>query len=819
MYNPRLQVGRPNAAAVDETGGVTVKARTPLIVESPVGRREADSTGSPVGVARLDVDRSYAGVAELLQEFINQSNPEAWARITAKIDYTYAGLDRSLTPLEVETDFAREVEGRLAKRQKLLFKPNLVSLSNIDPETHGPGMGNTTCTDWVFVAALMRWFHDELGVSYHQMALGEAATSMPAMAGMLSRLNSEGGVVTTEAAIEGKIGDFYGGWGFYFVRKYLAETLAPGAIDDPMKGYQESLAGSHIPPGETSDKLLVYDLNRIFDDPTKGRELEVPGGINFESIILHKAIVGGDPDDPEDLKAYPGCILINVPKLKVHNFTLFTNVIKNLGIGLYPMQTARAGGCKWDYSVPHTPVPGMKGNIPHQIWDPELDPETGYPRRNRAGVYQVRKTGGITATMIDIIKAVADQGIYMIHVSDAIEAINTEHTGRGVRQAEGMVFAGLDPVATDLASARYMFSNVPIAEAEAAGRDLPPGERFPQAVPVPSVEAGNIVTRADYDYPLSRDVCFENAEKRGLGGRDYFAVGWDEVTDRPLVSVQGHLGTVSDGRFCDLVTETLYFDLYKIPWDLQKTTFGYLDAVDELTGSSLKREFLDAFDEDGDGVVSYEEFGTKGLTGSVLYWAGSAYSKLATEEYGYLRAGFGLITSMLKAGDASWNSDGHDLFKEYSYGLLCLAAYQMSQLEMELPDPFCPGMTCGKGKWPSLQLARFAYLGIALYGEGFPTEIAFPSLYGSAFQYADLVQNDGRHVGDIRSQPDPEGLRRYLSSVAKGEGAPLDFTVYVPAGFDNMGGASVPNVQVADDPGRIFTASFSAGQEIWSGAV
>jgi hypothetical protein len=741
----------------------------------------------------MDAGRSYAGIGELLKEFIDGSSQEVWEQITARIDYTCAGLDRALGPLEVETGFGRDIESRLARGQKLFFKPNLVALTNIDPQTHGPGSGSTTCTDWAFIAALMRWFHDKLGVSYHQMALGEAATSMPGAAGMLSRLNPEGRPVTTQAAIEGKVGGFYGGWGFYFVRKYLAGALAPGATDDPMKGYEESLAGTYIPPGSASDRLMVYDLNRIFDDPTKGRDVEVPDGVNFRSIVLHKAVVGGDPEDPEDRKAYPGAVLVNVPKLKVHNFTLFTNAIKNLGIGLYPMQMARAGGCKWDYSVPHTPVPGMKGGIPHQVWEPELDPETGFPRRDEAGAYRVRKTGGITATMIDIIEAVRSQGIYMIHAVDAIEAINLEHTGRGTRQPEGMVFAGLDPVATDLASARYLFSNVPLAEAVAAG--------------------------PDYDYPLSRDVCFENAERRGLGERSYFVVGRDEVSGSPLFSVQGHLGTVREGAFSDLVAGTLYFDLYKMPWDLQRTAFGYLAAVDELTGSSYEREFLEAFDEDGDGIVSYEEFGRTGLSGPMLYWSGSLFSKLATEDLGYLSAGFRLTTSMLKASDAAWNPDGHDLFREFSFGLVCVAAYQMSQLDVELPDPFCPGLSFGKGKWPSFQLARFAYLGMGLYGEGFPDRIAFPSIYGSAFQYADLTQNGGRYVGAIRSEPDPEGLRRYLSSLTDGEGTPLDFTVYVPAGYDTVGGASVPNAQVTDDPARIFTASFAAGEEVWSGPL
>ena len=120
-----------------------------------------------------------------------------------------------------------------------------------------------------------------------------------------------------------------------------------------MLGYEESVAGTYIPMGLTPDKLMVYDLNRISDDPTKGLECEVPDGVNYKSITLHKAIVGGNKGDPEDLKANPGCILVNVPKFKVHAITLFTNIIKNLGIGLYPMQWSGKGNCQWDYSIPH----------------------------------------------------------------------------------------------------------------------------------------------------------------------------------------------------------------------------------------------------------------------------------------------------------------------------------------------------------------------------------------------------------------------------------------------------------------------------------
>jgi len=50
--------------------------------------------------------------------------------------------------------------------QKLLLKPNLVVHRCTDSITHGPGdvMG---CTAWPFIAALLRWFHDKLDITYH----------------------------------------------------------------------------------------------------------------------------------------------------------------------------------------------------------------------------------------------------------------------------------------------------------------------------------------------------------------------------------------------------------------------------------------------------------------------------------------------------------------------------------------------------------------------------------------------------------------------------------------------------------------------------
>jgi hypothetical protein len=136
------------------------------------------------------------------------------------------------------------------------------------------------------------------------------------------------------------------------------------------------------------------------------------------------------------------------------------------------------------------------------------------------------------------------------------------------------------------------------------------------------------MSKNGFDCPLSRDVCFERAEKRGLGKRNFYVAGTDVVTGLPLVSLKGHLGKVRGGEFSDLITNNLYYGTFKFPWDMQKTAFSYLEATDKLAGTSIKKEFLDTFDEGGDGVVTYENFGKKGIWATSLHLAGDILTPL-----------------------------------------------------------------------------------------------------------------------------------------------------------------------------------------------
>ena len=169
----------------------------------------------------------------------------------------------------------------------------------------------------------------------------------------------------------------------------------------------------------------------------------------------------------------------------------------------------------------------------------------------------------------------------------------------------------------------------------------------------------------------------------------------------------------------------------------------------------------------------------------------------------------------LKLRDPQRNSRGYDFLREFSFGAVCMTAFRMSLMETESPDLFLPGLTWGKGKWPSFQMAQFISLGNSLYGQDFPFQPGFPSLYGSIVYYADLTQNEGKYLGGSGRIPDPEKIRQYVAAVQKGQDQPMDFTIYVPAGYESLGGSPLPNVEATDDPAKVLTVRFNGGREVW----
>jgi len=789
-----------------------------LDINSSLGIKKLDSSGEAVAGVRMEVSAAYAGIPGLLQRVINENDSSAWTEIMNKIDYIYANIDHVFTGLEGETGFSREVKCQTDSGKKLLFKPNLVAPSVIDPISHGEGSGAPVCTEWPLIAALMRWFHDKLDIRYSQMALGEASTSTFFMAYVHSK--STGRVITTEAVIEGRSDDFYGGWGFFFVRRYLSEHHPSSHTDDPMLGYEDSVAGNYIPPGRTGNRMMVYDLNKLKDDGGKGRSVEVPGGANFKEITLHKAIIGGVPGDSDDLKKYPGCVLVNVPKLKIHAQDLLTNAIKNLGIGLYPTQCP-SGKCEnetsWKYSYPDTPIPSYKGKIPHSPWILEMDDKTNLPVKGENGQYIARKTAGFSGTQSDIIRAVQSQNVFMLHVVDAIEMINISHNpdGNAVRVPEGYVWASLDCVALDLFCARYCFKTLPMLEALKLKEENGWLTEFVHHVPVAVVDGKNISTVQGLDSPLFRYDLYRYAEERGVGRQQYYVVGWDTLTGTPMASLAGHLGRVDDGKFHELMTETMYYNPQTILHDLQKTILSYAEAYDSISGSSLFKEFMEKFDENNDGVIDYDEKGRKGFDTAQFGMLAYALNLQITEEYGMLKGSFIEATSYIKNTNKALNQQGHDFADAIELVQKAGIAFRMSMSEVVHQDRFIQGMTYGKGKWPSWETVHYFQYTEALYGSRAPADIKLASLYGKAFQYADKVLNEGGYTGSTdQGASESDAMNKYFKALSKGA-ALLDFTLYVPEGYGGLEAVNIPNVKESVDPGEVFTARFNKGQEVW----
>jgi len=781
--------------------------------ESTIGKVSIDHEGVPVTVLKLDPKKAYLGIPALLQKYINESSEASWQTIRDKIDYMYSHLDVALGILDKKDNFSRQLKPQVKEGKKLLFKPNIVNALNIDPITHGETTTSNTSTEWSLIAALMRWFHDKLDISYHQMALGEAGSAMSMTAGLFGLYYNSGKPFATEAALEGKAGGFYGGWGFYFVRKYLAETHASNHLDNPMFGYEESLAGKFIPPGEAKDKLMVYDLNRLYDDPSKGREIPVPDGANFKKITLHKVIIGADPSDKLDRLLYPGCVLVNVPRLKIHLIDLLTNAIKNLGIGLYPQeapQNAVKGSTQWKYAYPFTFYPGMKTEIPHAVWVPEQDNNSGYPKLDASGKYIVRKTDGIAGTQADIIRAVQAQNVCMLHIVDGIEFTNISHQGGGTRVPEGYVFASKDPVALDSLCARYCCKTVPAKRARELQKKYQYPDDFFREVPVVAVNGKNLVSEKDYDSPLWRYGLYKYAENRGVGKRQYFVSGEDVITGQEIASVEGHLGRINGNNFEELITGTLYYAPACFLWDMGKTALSYARANDALTGSTYYRQLLDEFDENKDGVISYEETGKKGYYHAVLRGGSFMMTQVASVPYGGSYGNFMTRSTVLKCSNKSWNTKGHDYSREHIIGQASAVAYALSNLDAELDDPFCPGLKYGKRKWPSLQLAMHQNIASSIYGISYPSKIDLASLYGWAFQHADRSLNGAAYV----ASGSLEAAQHYVNDVLAGK-KPLDFTLYVPPSFKQVSSVTIPNIQETTDPEKFFTASFNSGREIW----
>ena len=766
-----------------------------------------DCEGTVVAAVRMDADTAYEDIYNLLKKVIDDDDKESWNAILDKIDYIYENLDCLLEDLERETQFGYKLWEELRKGKKLLFKPNIVAPNVIDPVTHLEGAGAIACTEWPFLAALMRLFHDRYDIEYSQMALGEASSTTFLMADYFKKLLRR--PISTEAVLEGKDRSFYGGYGFYFVRRYLKDRHPADHTDDPMNGYAESVEGSYVEPGRGGNRLLVYDLNKV--DRERGRYVDIPDGVNFQKIMLHKVIVGGKPKSEENQKEYPGCILVNVPKCKMHAQDLLTNAVKNLGIGLYPSVSQEDE--EYKYANEAGENLGLKGKLPHSTWVYEMDRESWFPKIDANGTYKMKKTGGLSATQVDMVEAVQRQGVFMIHICDAIHMINLSHDpdGNGKRMKEGFAFASLDPVALDLCCARYCFKTVPMQEAKQICDSEDLSQEFLQYVPVARIDGYNIVTKTGVDSPLLRYPGYEYEEQRGIGSTMYYVTGCDTTANMPLASIDGHLVGISKDGIEEVMTDAMYYNLTTFLHDMQNTVFSYAMASDILTETNLMRELLELFDENEDGVIDYEEKG-RGIETALFSFVNPLNHISVMAPFGQYQAAFQLASIMLRNSEREWNELGHTFTKERTIVKNLLLAYEMSQQKEMMPDLFFEGMSYGQGMWPSFYTVCYISLTKALYGGASFSEMSLSSMYGNLFQYADKAYEGGRYTKTIKEgECDPNALKHYLNDVRMGHDT-MNFILYVPEGYGTFDGIPIPNVQETKDRERLFHSYF---EQMW----
>jgi hypothetical protein len=402
----------------------------------------------------------------------------------------------------------------------------------------------------------------------------------------------------------------------------------------------------------------------------------------------------------------------------------------------------------------------------------------------------------------------------MLHVADAIEAVNIHHSGPGCTPVqEGFIFAGKDMVALDNCASRYLFSMVPMNESSALAQKYHLKSDVIQRVPMPALQGTNIVSGEGCDSSLTRYGLLKHCQERGLGQQDFYVAGDDLWEGGKLASLNHHLGRVIAGTFNEFLTDTMYHTPNKPLWDLQATCLTYLALDDKVTGSNHRAKVLQAYDENGDGIIDYMETGRGDHPGTTAY--GAAISNQNLDPLAALKLRFLLASQPLRLMNKNWNASAHDIGADGLLAQTLAAAFAMSNAGNESPDPLYPGRSWGNGKWPSFQTAMTHLLLTRIYGPNFPARFdTGMSPYGLALTYTDARWNDKRFVSPKALAGKWDIIAFYHRAVAQGS-ARLPFTFYVPQGMGQTSSGPIPNVQETADPGKIFTAAFNDG-ETWS---
>jgi hypothetical protein len=166
---------------------------------------------------------------------------------------------------------------------------------------------------------------------------------------------------------------------------------------------------------------------------------------------------------------------------------------------------------------------------------------------------------------------------------------------------------------------------------------------------------------------------------------------------------------MEDGKFSEIMTDTLYFHRSNILWDLQTPVLAYAKATDQLSGSNYYEEFM-ALDEDQNGVIDDSEFGRKGSVDCVIALLGIDVSLIGKGEVEH--GIFFFNSRYLKYADPAWNVRKLDTFRVFwDAGAFPVALQMAADKENQGTDPFFGipyGAVDGALKWPSLQFARYS---------------------------------------------------------------------------------------------------------------
>jgi hypothetical protein len=512
-----------------------------------------------------------------------------------------------------------------------------------------------------------------------------------------------------------------------------------------MQGHLQSVYGPYTPPGKARDQLIFLDLNNAEANTpdARGREIEVPNGACYQSVTVHKAVVG----DPNDLDNYPGAVLINVPKLKVHSIELITNAIKNLGIGLWPTKSGYDNnpdtpdfkyGCPTSTNTPagckFYPVANLKSGVYHSPWSKGL-------RLNCDGAVDPQSTpripnDGLKGSMVDINLAVRAQALlpYILHICDAIATTNLAHGGGtyGYLNNEGLILASENPVALDLFSSRYLYKNVPKGTVA----------KHPFAIWTPGGDvhydaaAESIVSlKGDYEWPVENTYLYAYAETRGLGTQIYYVRGKDRTAgakDFLLISAEGHFGRAvfnssenwqevfeqGKFKFKEVIAKTQYQDhipphywsveaglcplqrmlrqLAKANDDLAIAKYGYNPGYyDQLTAMDTNHDSRLVFGEEANEVD--KTMGTFTM----------AFSMLAAMEIEHGTAN--MFAKAVKYSIAEWNELGTFLSDAtpmvVAHGM-AIQSQTNDMIDKFFNIPFGRD-TNGVFHWPSIQFAKY----------------------------------------------------------------------------------------------------------------